>query len=97
MVLIFCFSFTAGRLFKKIELNESIRYASGDPIERWLNELLCLDVANYIPNITRLTYVTRQLDIIQSLVIYWLSLPRKLHVITGSILSFNQVASSQRM
>ncbi|KMT08634.1 hypothetical protein BVRB_6g139110 [Beta vulgaris subsp. vulgaris] len=44
----------SGRLFKKIELNESIRYASGDPIERWLNELLCLDVANYIPNITRL-------------------------------------------
>ncbi|KAK4790574.1 hypothetical protein SAY86_017878 [Trapa natans] len=44
----------SGRLFKKIELNESIRYASGDPIESWLNNLLCLDVANYIPNINRL-------------------------------------------
>ncbi|KAK4790926.1 hypothetical protein SAY86_031339 [Trapa natans] len=44
----------SGRLFKKIELNESIRYASGDPIESWLNSLLCLDVANYIPNINRL-------------------------------------------
>ncbi|XP_021758990.1 RNA cytidine acetyltransferase 1-like [Chenopodium quinoa] len=43
-----------GRIFKKIELSESIRYASGDPIEFWLNELLCLDVANYIPNINRL-------------------------------------------
>lgn len=43
----------AGRLFKKIELNESIRYASGDPIEAWLNNLLCLDVANCIPNISR--------------------------------------------
>ncbi|KAG6481136.1 hypothetical protein ZIOFF_057731 [Zingiber officinale] len=45
-----------GRLFKKIELHESIRYATGDPIESWLNELLCLDVANYIPNITRLPH-----------------------------------------
>lgn len=44
----------SGRLFKKIELVESIRYASGDPIESWLNGLLCLDVANYIPNINRL-------------------------------------------
>ncbi|KAL2907286.1 RNA cytidine acetyltransferase 1 [Bienertia sinuspersici] len=44
----------SGRIFKKIELSESIRYASGDPIESWLNELLCLDVANYIPNISRL-------------------------------------------
>lgn len=44
----------SGRLFKKIELAESIRYASGDPIESWLNALLCLDVANYVPSITRL-------------------------------------------
>ncbi|XP_020097537.1 RNA cytidine acetyltransferase 1-like isoform X2 [Ananas comosus] len=46
----------SGRLFKKIELNESIRYASGDPIESWLNSLLCLDVANFIPNISRLPH-----------------------------------------
>lgn len=44
----------AGRLFKKIELSESIRYASGDPIESWLHSLLCLDVTNFIPNINRL-------------------------------------------
>ncbi|KAF7840044.1 RNA cytidine acetyltransferase 1 isoform X1 [Senna tora] len=43
-----------GRLFKKIELSESIRYASGDPIESWLNALLCLDVSNAIPNLSRL-------------------------------------------
>ncbi|KAI4383508.1 hypothetical protein MLD38_009339 [Melastoma candidum] len=44
----------SGRLFKKIELFESIRYASGDPIESWLNGLLCLDVSNSIPSIHRL-------------------------------------------
>ncbi|RNA28998.1 N-acetyltransferase 10 [Brachionus plicatilis] len=27
----------------EMELNESIRYASGDPIEKWLNDLLCLE------------------------------------------------------
>ncbi|TKY60362.1 N-acetyltransferase protein [Spatholobus suberectus] len=43
-----------GRLFKRIELSESIRYASGDPIESWLNTLLCLDVSNAIPNLSRL-------------------------------------------
>uniref|UniRef100_A0A0D9XJZ0 RNA cytidine acetyltransferase n=1 Tax=Leersia perrieri TaxID=77586 RepID=A0A0D9XJZ0_9ORYZ len=46
----------SSRLFKKIELNESIRYASGDPIESWLNELLCLDLANSIPSISRLPH-----------------------------------------
>ncbi|EEC68932.1 hypothetical protein OsI_37627 [Oryza sativa Indica Group] len=46
----------SSRLFKKIELNESIRYASGDPIESWLNDLLCLDLANSIPNISRLPH-----------------------------------------
>ncbi|KAL8478874.1 hypothetical protein ACS0TY_030671 [Phlomoides rotata] len=44
----------SGRFFKKIELSESIRYASGDPIESWLNALLCLDVTNSIPSISRL-------------------------------------------
>ncbi|KAI0493619.1 hypothetical protein KFK09_023740 [Dendrobium nobile] len=46
----------SGRLFKKMELHESIRYASSDPIESWLNGLLCLDVANYIPNISRMPH-----------------------------------------
>ncbi|CDP12880.1 unnamed protein product [Coffea canephora] len=44
----------SGRLFKKIELGESIRYTSGDPIESWLHALLCLDATNAVPNIIRL-------------------------------------------
>ncbi|XP_024980523.1 RNA cytidine acetyltransferase 1-like isoform X2 [Cynara cardunculus var. scolymus] len=44
----------SGRLFRKIDLSEAIRYASGDPIESWLNNLLCLDIANSIPSINRL-------------------------------------------
>nr|GEX23688.1 RNA cytidine acetyltransferase 1 isoform X1 [Tanacetum cinerariifolium] len=44
---------SSGRLFKKIDLNEAIRYASGDPVELWLNNLLCLDIANSIPSINR--------------------------------------------
>jgi N-acetyltransferase 10 len=34
-----------GRVLREIELEIPIRYASGDPVEKWLNELLCLDVA----------------------------------------------------
>ncbi|KAI3721826.1 hypothetical protein L2E82_32845 [Cichorium intybus] len=44
----------SGRLFRKIDLSEAIRYANGDPIESWLNNLLCLDIANSIPSINRL-------------------------------------------
>ncbi|KAK6924169.1 putative tRNA binding domain [Dillenia turbinata] len=44
----------SGRLFKKIELTESIRYASGDPIESWLHSLLCLDATNSVPALSRL-------------------------------------------
>ncbi|CAI9112679.1 OLC1v1013156C2 [Oldenlandia corymbosa var. corymbosa] len=44
----------SGRLFKKVELSESIRYASGDPIESWLHALLCLDATNSVPSINRL-------------------------------------------
>ena len=32
-----------GRTLNEITLNESIRYAPGDEVERWLNHLLCLD------------------------------------------------------
>ncbi|KAH9311210.1 hypothetical protein KI387_026245, partial [Taxus chinensis] len=41
----------SGRVFRKVDLDESIRYGAGDPIESWLHKLLCLDAANYIPNI----------------------------------------------
>uniref|UniRef100_A0A1D1YUK9 RNA cytidine acetyltransferase n=1 Tax=Anthurium amnicola TaxID=1678845 RepID=A0A1D1YUK9_9ARAE len=46
----------SGRLFKKVDLHESIRYASGDPIESWLNDLLCLDATRCVPNLTRLPH-----------------------------------------
>lgn len=32
-----------GRSLKEITLSEPIRYAPGDPVEKWLNKLLCLD------------------------------------------------------
>lgn len=33
-----------GRALREVSLNEPIRYAPGDPVEKWLNKLLCLDV-----------------------------------------------------
>jgi hypothetical protein len=44
--------FYAGRVFKEVELQEPIRYAAGDNIEAWLNDLLCLNAADHIPRIT---------------------------------------------
>lgn len=38
------------RTLREIELKEPIRYAEGDPIEKWLWNLLCLD-ASSIPRI----------------------------------------------
>ncbi|CAH1257422.1 NAT10 [Branchiostoma lanceolatum] len=35
-----------GRTLHELVLNESIRYAGGDPVEAWLNRLLCLDVSS---------------------------------------------------
>jgi len=32
-----------GRVLHEVQLNESIRYGTGDEVERWLNDLLCLD------------------------------------------------------
>ena len=32
------------RNLKEVVLDEPIRYAPGDPVEKWLNKLLCLDV-----------------------------------------------------
>jgi N-acetyltransferase 10 len=33
----------SGKMLHELQLNESIRYAPGDPIEKWLNDLLCLN------------------------------------------------------
>ena len=55
MVEINCFNryicIFSGRVLHEVVLNESIRYANGDPVEKWLNELLCLD-ATTVPRIT---------------------------------------------
>ncbi|XP_025945193.1 RNA cytidine acetyltransferase isoform X2 [Apteryx rowi] len=34
---------TSARTLHEVSLHESIRYAPGDPVEKWLNDLLCLD------------------------------------------------------
>lgn len=34
-----------GRNLREVVLDEPIRYAPGDPVEKWLNKLLCLDVS----------------------------------------------------
>lgn len=34
-----------GRLLREIDLKEPIRYALSDPVEGWLNALLCMDAA----------------------------------------------------
>lgn len=36
-------SFTGGRSLREITLSEPIRYTQGDQVEKWLNNLLCLD------------------------------------------------------
>lgn len=37
-----------GRQLKEITLDEPIRYGVNDPIERWLNDLLCLDATKEV-------------------------------------------------
>ncbi|XP_070553910.1 RNA cytidine acetyltransferase-like [Ptychodera flava] len=39
-------SSASGRVLHEFTLKESIRYATGDEVEKWLNHLLCLDVSN---------------------------------------------------
>uniref|UniRef100_A0A667WXN0 RNA cytidine acetyltransferase n=1 Tax=Myripristis murdjan TaxID=586833 RepID=A0A667WXN0_9TELE len=57
----------AARSLHEVSLHESIRYAAGDPVEKWLNELLCLDCLNIprlisgcpLPQTCDLYYVNR--------------------------------------
>lgn len=57
----------AARSLHEVSLHESIRYAPGDPVERWLNDLLCLDCLNIprlisgcpLPQTCDLYYVNR--------------------------------------
>jgi N-acetyltransferase 10 len=41
----------AGRVLREVTLEEPIRYAADDCVEKWLHQLLCLDVSN-VPRIT---------------------------------------------
>lgn len=41
---------TVSRTLKEISLTTPIRYGAGDPIEKWLNQLLCLDATLSIPS-----------------------------------------------
>ena len=38
----------SGKILHEIQLNESIRYAPGDSIEKWLNDLLCLNCCHVL-------------------------------------------------
>ncbi|XP_061139728.1 RNA cytidine acetyltransferase isoform X1 [Syngnathus typhle] len=57
----------AARTLHEVSLHESIRYAGGDAVEKWLNELLCLDCLNIprlisgcpLPQTCDLYYVNR--------------------------------------
>ncbi|KAL0968698.1 hypothetical protein UPYG_G00270350 [Umbra pygmaea] len=57
----------AARSLQEVSLHESIRYAMGDPVEKWLNDLLCLDCLNIsrvisgfsLPETCDLYYVNR--------------------------------------
>ncbi len=42
-----------GRTLREITLIEPIRYAANDPIEAWLNDLLCLNCATQVPKLLR--------------------------------------------
>lgn len=40
----------SGKVLQELELKESIRYAPGDQIEKWLNDLLCLNCCQTSPD-----------------------------------------------
>nr|ALU63749.1 N-acetyltransferase 10 [Haliotis madaka] len=57
----------SGRVLHEISLTESIRYADGDPVESWLNSILCLESGSIprilsgcpVPALCELYYVNR--------------------------------------
>ncbi|XP_036620292.1 RNA cytidine acetyltransferase [Trichosurus vulpecula] len=57
----------SARTLHEVSLQESIRYAPGDPVEKWLNDLLCLDCLHItrivsgcpLPEACELYYVNR--------------------------------------
>lgn len=45
-------SLASARVLREITLEEPIRYAQGDMVEKWLNGLLCLDCTNKVPRLS---------------------------------------------
>lgn len=41
----------SGKMLHELQLNEPIRYAPGDEVERWLNDLLCLNCCQMSPTL----------------------------------------------
>ncbi|XP_064111307.1 RNA cytidine acetyltransferase-like [Macrobrachium nipponense] len=39
---------SANQKLNEVSLKESIRYSDGDPVEKWLNDLLCLDATSLV-------------------------------------------------
>ncbi|GMH35584.1 hypothetical protein BSKO_03452 [Bryopsis sp. KO-2023] len=39
----------SGRSLREVTLSEPIRYGPGDPVEKWLHDLLCLDCSENLP------------------------------------------------
>jgi N-acetyltransferase 10 len=52
----------SGRTLREITLEEPIRYAEGDKVENWLNNLLCLDCTNKVCVCTAYTYLEQRLQ-----------------------------------
>ena len=42
---------SSGAALKELKLEEPIRYSAGDPVEKWLNSLLCLDIPLTVKNL----------------------------------------------
>jgi len=42
-----------GRTLREVTLSEPIRYAENDPVEQWLNNLLCLNCTSQVPTLQR--------------------------------------------
>lgn len=42
---------SSGASLKELKLDEPIRYSAGDPVEKWLNSLLCLDIPLTVKNL----------------------------------------------
>lgn len=42
---------SSGRSLNEVSLDEPIRYGSNDPVEKWLNNLLCLDATQQVDNL----------------------------------------------